>query len=276
MPKRERPLFLPGVADCALAIGLREEVTRGLLESLSQPVSLFIRVNSIKISAPALAEALAREGVEAEQVTSFPQTLSIKKTGPLPSLASFREGLFHVQDLSSQFAAQQLGAKAGERVIDVCAAPGGKTFTIAEEMQNEGKLLAFDKYRRKVRLIADGAKRLGLSIVQAHVRDAEHPEKPLMEADRVLCDAPCSGLGIIRRKPEIRYRKKTDLDSLPDLQYRILCEASPVGKTRGADPVLHMHAEPRGEWKGRRFDFCRSMAPSVPCLFCSPTVGAVP
>ena len=82
----------------------------------SQPASLFIRVNSVKTSARALAETLLREGVEAEQVPSFPQTLSVKKTGSLPSLASFREGLFHVQDLSSQFAAQQLGAKAGERV----------------------------------------------------------------------------------------------------------------------------------------------------------------
>ena len=210
-----------------------EGAARGLLESLSQPASLFIRVNSVKTSARALAETLLREGVEAEQVPSFPQTLSVKKTGSLPSLASFREGLFHVQDLSSQFAAQQLGAKAGERVIDVCAAPGGKSFTIAEEMQNEGELLAFDKYRGKVRLIADGATRLGLTIVKAHVRDAEHPQKPLMPADRVLCDAPCSGLGIIRRKPEIRYRKKTDLDSLPDLQYRILCEAARLVKPGG-------------------------------------------
>ena len=100
-------------------------------------------------------------------------------------------------------------------------------------MENQGELLAFDKYKGKVRLIASGADRLGLTIIQASLRDAETPKQPLAPADRVLCDAPCSGLGILRRKPEIRYKEKSTLDSLPDLQYRILCETARLVKPGG-------------------------------------------
>ena len=105
--------------------------------------------------------------------------------------------------------------------------------SLAEEMENQGELLAFDKYKGKVRLISSGADRLGLTIIQASLRDAEAPKQPLAPADRVLCDAPCSGLGILRRKPEIRYKEKSTLDSLPDLQYRILCETARLVKPGG-------------------------------------------
>ena len=126
-----------------------------------------------------------------------------------------------------------LEAKPGERGLDVCAAPGGKTFTIAEQMENSGEVLAFDQYKGKVRLIREGAKRLGLTCIHAELRDALRPEKPLECADRVLCDAPCSGLGILRRKPEIRYKSPSALDSLPDLQYRILSKTSELVKSGG-------------------------------------------
>ncbi len=210
-----------------------EALTASLLESLAEPAPVFVRVNTCRTTRDALRERLAGEGVASRGTEVSPHALILEKPGSIPALSSFGEGLFHVQDLSSQLAACALGARPGERVIDVCAAPGGKSFTIAEEMENEGELLAFDKYKGKVRLIASGAQRLGLTIVRAAARDAEAPGEALAPADRVLCDAPCSGLGIIRRKPEIRYKEKSTLDSLPDLQYRILCEASRLVKPGG-------------------------------------------
>ena len=210
-----------------------KEVTSALMECLSKPVPIFIRVNTIRTNREELIHRLAEEGVTAHCVPQSAATLVLEKPGAIASLETFREGLFHVQDLSSQLAACALGAKPGERVIDVCSAPGGKAFTLAEEMNNQGELLAFDKYKGKVRLISSGAERLGLAIIQASMRDAEAPKEPLIPADRVLCDAPCSGLGILRRKPEIRYKEKSTLDSLPDLQYRILCEAARLVKPGG-------------------------------------------
>ncbi len=210
-----------------------EEIVAALLRSLSEPAPVAVRVNTVRTSAEELLRLLGQEGVAASPREGFPDALVLEKPGSVASLRAFSEGLFHVQDLSSQLAARALGAQPGERVIDVCAAPGGKTFTIAEEMQNRGEILAFDKYKGKVRLIASGAQRLGLTAVRSAVRDAERPAEPLAPADRVLCDAPCSGLGILRRKPEIRYKEKSALDSLPDLQYRILCEASKLVKPGG-------------------------------------------
>ena len=100
-------------------------------------------------------------------------------------------------------------------------------------MENQGELSSFDLYPAKVKLIQQGAKRLGLSVVNARIRDAAHPEEMLPPGDKVLCDVPCSGLGIIRRKPEIRYKNKNMLDSLPDLQYLILCISANLTKKHG-------------------------------------------
>ena len=117
--------------------------------------------------------------------------------------------------------------------MDVCAAPGGKSFTMAELMENQGKIYAFDQSPAKVRLIEAGAERLGLSIIQAGIRDAQHDLEFAVQADRVLCDAPCSGLGIIRRKPEIRYKDKNFLADFPALQYEILCNSARLVKKGG-------------------------------------------
>ena len=131
------------------------------------------------------------------------------------------EGKFHVQDLSSQLLCAFVSPQPGERLADVCAAPGGKSFTLSEYMENTGVLDAFDLYKGRVNLIKKGAERLGLSIIHAAVRDAATGvcEK---QYDRVLCDVPCSGLGVIRRKPEIRYKKQESFKELPALQLKIL------------------------------------------------------
>ncbi|HEX2985550.1 MAG TPA: 16S rRNA (cytosine(967)-C(5))-methyltransferase RsmB [Caproiciproducens sp.] len=209
------------------------ECTLGLLESLLNRPPVFAKVNNIVISKENLIKRLESEGVKATAITWLENALSLEQTGSISSLPSFLEGLFHIQDLSSQLCCYFLNPQPGQSVVDVCAAPGGKTFTLAEQMDNRGELLSFDQYKGKVRLIQQGAQRLGLTIIKAGVRDASNPSDLLKPVDRVLCDVPCSGLGIIRRKPEIRYKLQSTIDSLPDLQYRILCESSRLVKGQG-------------------------------------------
>lgn len=210
-----------------------EQVTRELLEvSFCRP-PLFARVNSLRTTKEELIRLLAEEGVQAVPVPFLPNALELTNTGAVAQGTCFQNGLFHIQDTSSQLCSLLLGAKPGETVYDVCAAPGGKAFTVAEQMQELGHILAFDLYKGKVGLIRKGAERLGLSCVTAAVRDALRDEKPLPPADRILCDVPCSGLGILRRKPEIRYKSREAIDSLPDLQYRILCRSSALLRPGG-------------------------------------------
>lgn len=209
------------------------DVTKKLLKSLSDAPPIYIRVNNLQTNIQYLLNEFKQTGVKASAITHISGTVALQQSGNITALPGFKEGWFHVQDLASQICCAAVNPQAGERVLDVCSAPGGKAFTMAERMNNEGELLAFDKYKGKVRLIQDGAKRLGLSIIQANMRDASDSAALLPEADKVLCDVPCSGFGIIRRKPEIRYKEKSTLDSLPDLQYLILCNSAKFVKTGG-------------------------------------------
>ncbi len=199
-----------------------EQITEGLLESLCCRPPMYIRVNTLRTDMQKLCTVLENFDVKAERVSGVPDALMLKETGSIAELPAYKEGLFHVQDLSSQTVCGLLGAKPGERVMDVCAAPGGKSFTIAQHMENRGELLSFDLYKKKVGLIRQGAQRLGLTVIRADVRDAANPSKKLEAAQRVLCDAPCSGLGILRRKPEIRYKSEESIRGLPEIQREIL------------------------------------------------------
>lgn len=153
--------------------------------------------------------------------------------GAVESSEDYKKGLFHVQDKSSQLCCAALDPRPGETVFDLCAAPGGKSFTIAEYMENKGELYSFDLYEHRVKLIQQGALRLGLDIISAEVGDASVFNDKLPKADKILCDVPCSGLGVIGRKPEIRYKTATNIDCLPTLQYNILTNASRYLKKNG-------------------------------------------
>ena len=192
---------------------------------LSDP-GVCIRVNTTRTDADALLARFAQEQVEAERCAQAPDAIRLRRAGAVERMPAFREGLFHVQDAASQLCAAALDARPGMTVADVCAAPGGKTFTIAEHMRDEGTVYAFDLYEQRVELIRAGARRLGLTCVRAQARDALDGDAAPLRADRVLCDAPCSGLGVIGRKPEIRYKSPESLALLPPLQYNILCIAS--------------------------------------------------
>lgn len=146
---------------------------------------------------------------------------------------AFRNGLFYIEDLSSYKCAKVLGARGGEIVFDMCAAPGGKSFTIAQLMNNQGSVYSFDLYESRVNLIKQGAERLGINIINASVNDATLYNEDLPKADRIICDVVCSGFGIIRRKPEIRYKELDSIKDLPQTQLRILTTSSKYLKQGG-------------------------------------------
>ena len=210
-----------------------KRTARLLLQSMAQKPDLFARVNNTLVSEEQLIERLCGERLEAEPVAWPECAVHLKAGTELADSACYREGLFHIQDLSSQILCAFIDPQPGETVADVCAAPGGKAFTLAERMKNQGRVLAFDKYPQKAALIQEGARRLSLSCISAGVRDAADPKENLESADRVLCDVPCSGLGVLRRKPEIRFKSPGPIDSLPDLQYLILCKSSELVRKGG-------------------------------------------
>lgn len=195
-----------------------ETVCIDLLKAMSERAETYIRINPLKTTVDDLIQLLPENTAEKAVLQN---ALCVHGTGDVTGLPGFAEGKFHVQDLSSQLLCAFVSPQPGERLADVCAAPGGKSFTLAEYMENTGVLDAFDLYKGRVNLIKKSAERLGLSIIHAAVRDAATGvcEK---QYDRVLCDVPCSGLGVIRRKPEIRYKKQESFKELPALQLKIL------------------------------------------------------
>jgi 16S rRNA (cytosine967-C5)-methyltransferase len=202
-----------------------------LLSAFSKIPKTAIRVNTLKTDDDSLIEILKDEGIIATK-GNIKNSLFIENIGSLEKLKSFKEGLFHIEDESAQQAAVFLDAKSGDDVLDICAAPGGKTFTIAQIMQNKGKIVANDVYPHKLKLIEKGAERLGIDIIETSLKDASK-DTGFAKFDKILCDVPCSGLGIIRKKPEIRYKNPHSLDNLPNLQYLILCNASHFLKSGG-------------------------------------------
>lgn len=209
-----------------------EDYTMSLLKSSLGKAPVTVRVNSIRKSVNEAIEILESDGVECEK-TNFDNCIKISSTGAIDKTKAYNCGFIHVQDISSQLCCMALGAQSGETVLDLCSAPGGKAFTIAQIMCNQGKLLAFDLHQKRVNLIQDGAERLGLSIIDAKTNNAKEFNPDIPMADRILCDVPCSGLGVIRRKPEIKYKNPDDFKKLPEIQYSILKTASKYLKVGG-------------------------------------------
>ena len=200
------------------------DTCRALLAAFEQPFPTFVRVNTQKTTAAALLAQWQQAGLPAA-ATGLADALRLDAAGSVPALPGFAEGLFHVQDLSSQHAALALGAQPGETVIDFCAAPGGKSFAIAQQMGDRGTVYACDLHSHKAALIAAGAQRLGLGCIRPQVHDARQPFAA-RGVDKVLCDLPCSGLGIMGKKPDLRYKQRDEVKDLPSLQLAILQNAA--------------------------------------------------
>lgn len=197
--------------------------TANLLKAFNTHPPLTLHVNTLRISRDDYLKRLLQVNIEAQPDALAPHAIHIHTHTPIASLPGYEEGDFFVQDTASQLCAMALDAQPGEEIIDCCACPGGKSFAIAIAMQNRGKLHSFDLHQSKLRLITNGAARLGINIISASVRDGGTFDELLSEsADRVLCDVPCSGLGVIAKKPDLRAKEPETLTRLPEVQYRIL------------------------------------------------------
>ena len=204
-----------------LFISQYEDETEKILTGFFELDGLMLKVNTTKISVEQLQAELSKK-CEVSVHPLCKEVLVLKGQGSVKELYGYNEGLFHIQDVASAICAKIVSSFEGERVLDVCAAPGGKSFSIAEYMQNKGEILALDLYEHKVELIKNGAKRLQLNSIKSFVNDASVYNEKLGEFNKVLCDLPCSGLGILGKKPEIRYKNVAFIDNLISLQYDLL------------------------------------------------------
>jgi 16S rRNA (cytosine967-C5)-methyltransferase len=197
---------------------------------------LAVRVNALKTSREKAIAALAGEGITVETASFSPDgLLLLPPAAGLRETAAFRDGLIRVQDEASQLVARLCAPQPGERVLDLCAGAGGKTLHIAALMENRGKITAVDLHPDKLRLLAAEAGRLGVTIVETLPGDAAGTPEAFHGAfDRVLLDAPCSGLGTLRRNPEIRWRiTPADLEKCSQIQRRLLRSAADCVKPGG-------------------------------------------
>ena len=196
------------------------------------PKKVIVRVNTVKTNAQELKELLEKEGVGVID-TDTPNAFQVELNKAVYETECYKKGLFHVEDISSQLCIEALAPFENCTLIDVCSAPGGKTFTAAEYMNNKGVVYSCDIYESRTELIKEGADRLGLSCIKPFVNDATEFNEAFPQADRVLCDVPCSGMGIISKKPEIKYKKLDDIKELLPIQKKILETSSRYVKKGG-------------------------------------------
>lgn len=203
-----------------------------LCASFSQLPRLCACVNTLKTDKAELKARLFDEGIPSEDCTLQDNSLYIYKTGNISESRCYKEGLFHIMDESSLLAVKVLDPSEDSVILDMCAAPGGKSFAIAEHTHDSAQIYSCDIYEHKLELIRQGAERLGIGSVKPLLKDA--CEKSDIKADYILADAPCSGFGLMRKKPDIKYnRTYEDIDSLVKVQREILSRAVEALNTGG-------------------------------------------
>ena len=199
--------------------------------SLKKIPYLSVRVNKLKYSEEEFEEFLKERDI---QIIKKVDTVYYVNSGLIINSKEFKEGKIIAQDASSYLAAKNLGVKPNDLVLDICAAPGGKTAVLAEEMENKGEIIAIDIHQHKKKLIEENMKKLGIDIVKATVLDARNVNKQGRKFDKILVDVPCSGYGVIRKKPEILYTKnRENVEELASLQLEILNSAADILKDGG-------------------------------------------
>ena len=199
--------------------------------SLKKIPYLSVRVNKLKYSEEEFEEFLKERDI---QIIKKVDSVYYVNSGLIINSKEFKEGKIIAQDASSYLAAKNLGGKSNDLVLDICAAPGGKTAVLAEEMENKGEIIAIDIHQHKKKLIEENMKKLGIDIVKATVLDARNVNKQGRKFDKILVDVPCSGYGVIRKKPEILYTKnRENVEELASLQLEILNSAADILKDGG-------------------------------------------
>lgn len=204
-----------------------EDNVHDILESINNRPPVFAIPNSKYVDAEELYYELFFAGIDCE---IFNDVVKINSSFDLSELKAFNDGLFYIEDYSSYSCAKALEAEPDDVVLDLCSAPGGKAFTIA---QSGAAVYAYDIYEHRVELIKKSAQRLGLNNIITDINDALIYNANIPFADRIICDVPCSGFGIIRRKPEIRYKNLDEIKELPQIQYNILFTSSRYLKSGG-------------------------------------------
>lgn len=195
-----------------------------------------IRVNTLKINKQELIERLKEKNTEcketAEKLDDF---LILEKVKNIENVEEFKQGYFTIQDISAGQTAKILNPQPGELVLDACSAPGGKTTYMAELMKNKGKIEAWDIHEHRTKLVEQNAQRLGINIIETKVKDASLYDESLKEKfDKILLDVPCLGIGVIKRKPDIKWqRKPEDIEKITEIQKKILNNCSKYLKNNG-------------------------------------------
>jgi len=211
------------------------EALSGFLDSINDAPPSYLRVNTCATTVDSFCRALDAAGIAYTPIQGLPNALRVENAGALHNLPDGLETHYYFQDLASQYACYALGARPGERIADVCAAPGGKTMTVAQYMKNQGAVVAGDLHDHKCRAMTRRVAHYGFTCISVRQRDASlaPADEETGTYDRVICDVPCSGMGVIRRKPEIRYKSPEDFADLPALQLQILEQAAKLVKRGG-------------------------------------------
>ena len=217
---------------------LREDLPEGTLEAFlaadNAPAPMTLQYNPLKTQPQAVWDELTAAGVQLTPHPWLPGCMLASGAGDLTQLPAFCDGRVYVQDAAAALAAQCAGAQPDMRVLDVCAAPGGKSFAMAMRMENRGEIVSCDIHPHKIALLEKGAARLGIDNLHARVQDAAtRCEEFVGQMDVVVADVPCSGLGVIRKKPDIRYKALAPIERLPQVQRAILENVSAYVKPGG-------------------------------------------
>lgn len=211
-----------------------QEFTEDLLEANSEKPNLYIRANTLKINRDELINKLREQGIECNKVNGIDEAIMVKNLKNIENNKLFKEGYFTVQDISSMLVGKVANPKEEKLVLDVCSAPGGKTTHLGTIMKNTGQVISRDIFDHKLKLINNTVKRLGLKNIKVENFDALNiDENSIDKFDYVICDVPCSGMGIIKRKPEIKFKKEEEIKDLPIIQKKILNNASKYVKLGG-------------------------------------------
>lgn len=203
--------------------------------ALNQQAEVILRTNTLKTSKEQLRKTLLDEGIVTEPIKGYPLALRLPERANVFVTESFKKGYFEVQDASSQLVAELLDVKPGQRVVDTCAGAGGKSLHLAALMENKGQLIAMDIYGSKLKELKRRARRNGAHNIEPREIDSTKVFKKLYgSADRVLIDAPCTGLGVIRRNPDTKWKLQPDfLERITKTQQEILRSYSKIVKSRG-------------------------------------------
>ena len=213
-------------------VGAEEAEAFLRIDNEAAPIS--VQLNLLKTNEAALTEELRGEGVGVTPHAWVPGCLELSGTGDLTTLSAFYNGRFTVQDAAAHLIVCAADFTRGQKVLDVCAAPGGKSFAAAFAMENEGSILSCDLHENKLKRIREGAQRLGITCIDTVCADGRaFREEWAGQFDTVVCDVPCSGLGIIRKKPDIRYKDAREFAALPEIQRAILSNSARYVKAGG-------------------------------------------